>query len=208
MRRLEVKGQGTRNPRRSDWLSVLSGAEAAQLVEFALAMPLLVVLVVGAIDFGTGWVLKDRMANAARDGARVAVSVPNDTFNPQCGGTPCTVQSAASAAVNYLSNAGLSACGLDPSSTAPTNGPGAFAWTYTSPSNCPGTTIKMSIVVERAVTTTVTVGSTTTTVLMTRVTVNYPLKWMFGSVIKLLAPSSNYASTLTLTTQEIMQNES
>jgi hypothetical protein len=66
----------------------------------------------------------------------------------------------------------------------------------------------MSIVVERAVTTTVAVGTTTTTVLMTRVTVNYPLKWMFESVIKLLAPSSNYASTLTLTTQEIMQNES
>ncbi len=207
MRRLEVKGQGTRNPRRSDWLSVLSGAEAAQLVEFALVMPLLVVLVVGAIDFGTGWVLKDRMANAARDGARVAVSVPNDTFNPQCSGTPCSVQSAASAAVNYLANAGLSACGLDPPSTSPSNVPAPYGWTYTSPSNCPGTTRNMSIVVERAVTTTVTVGTTTTTVLMTRVTVNYPFKWMFGSVIKLLAPSSNYASTLTLTTQEIMQQE-
>jgi Flp pilus assembly protein TadG len=207
MRRLGVKGQGTRDPRQADWLSVLRGAEAAQLVEFALVMPLLVVLVVGAIDFGTGWVLKDRMANAARDGARVAVSLPNDTFNPQCGGTPCSVQSAASAAVNYLANAGLSACGLDPSSTAPTNGPGTYGWTYTS-GNCPGTTRNMSIVVERAVTTTVTVGTTTTTVLMTRVTVNYPLKWMFGSVIKLLVPSSNYASTLTLTTQEIMQNES
>jgi Flp pilus assembly protein TadG len=207
MRRLEAKTEGAGHERRSR-LAVLRGAEAAQLVEFAVVMPLLVVLVVGAIDFGTGWVLKDRMANAARDGARVAVSVPNDTTNPKCSGTPCSVQSAASAAVNYLANAGLSACGLDPSSASPSNGPGTFGWTYTSPSNCPGTTIKMSIVVERAVTTTVTVGATTTTVLMTRVTVNYPFKWMFGSVVKLLAPSSGYASTLTLTTQEIMQNQS
>ena len=208
MRKPQGKAEGVGSRHWSRRLEVLRGAEAAQLVEFALVMPLLVVLVVGAIDFGTGWVLKDRMANAARDGARVAVSLPNDTYNPQCGGTPCSVQSAASAAVNYLSNAGVSACGLDPTSTSPSNGPGAFAWTYTSPSNCPGTTIKMSIAVERSVATTVTVGATTTTVLMTRVTVSYPFKWMFGSVIKLLAPSSGYASTLTLSTLEIMQNQS
>jgi Flp pilus assembly protein TadG len=192
------------------WRVMLQTCEGAQLVEFALVLPLLVVLVVGITDFGAGFALKDKLTNAGRDGARIAVSKPDDLTNASstaCNGVPCSVQAAATSAVNYLTNAGVSACSLDPSSTSPTsNGPNTFAWTYTSPSNCPGTTSKMSIDIERAVTTPVTVGGTTTTVLMTRVTINYPFRWAFGSVVKLLAPSSNYATQLTLSAVVIMPN--
>jgi Flp pilus assembly protein TadG len=192
------------------WCAMVRTCEGAQLVEFALVLPLLVVLVVGITDFGGGFALKDKLTNAGREGARIAASKPNDLTNASstaCNGVPCSVQAAATSAVNYLTNAGVSACSLDPSSTSPTSdGANTFGWTYTSPSNCPGTTNKMSIDIERAVTTTVTVGGTTTTVLMTRVTINYPYRWAFGSVVKLLAPSSNYATALTLSAVVIMPN--
>src|SRR5262249_994275 len=192
------------------WRAMLRTCEGAQLVEFAIVLPLLVVLVVGIADFGGGYALKDKLTNAGREGARISVSGPDDltdAWSTACNGVPCSVQAAATSAVNYLTNAGVSACSLDPSSTSPTSdGPNTFGWTYTSPSNCPGTTSPMSINIERAVTTPVTVGSTTTTVLMTRVTISYPYKWPFGSVVKLLAPSSTYATTVTLSAVVIMPN--
>ena len=48
----------------------LGGAEAAAMAEFAVALPLLIVLVVGIFDFGAAFNLKQELNNALREGAR------------------------------------------------------------------------------------------------------------------------------------------
>ncbi len=190
---------------RRNWRALWSGHEGAQLVEFAVVLPLLVVVVVGVADFGIGYTLKDKLTNAARDGARIAVSQGNDytlSTSSCVSNTPCSVQSAATAAVNYLTNAGVNTCGLTPWSAGPTAGPGAFAWTYTSPSNCPQTTNTMTIFIQRAVV----VPVSGTDVFTTRVTISHPFAWTFGNIIKLLVPSASYPSTLTISSVGAMQN--
>ncbi len=185
------------------WRARLGGCRGAQLVEFALMLPLLVVVVVGIADFGAGYTLKDKLANAARDGARVAISQPNDLTNSQrtvCNGAPCSVQSAATAVVNYLNNSQppVNTCGLVPSSTTP-SGNLSSGWTYTASSGCPAA---MSLVIERAVPATVN-GAT---VFMTRVTLSYPFGWSFGRVIRLLVPSASYANPIIISSSAVMQN--
>jgi len=50
------------------------------LVELALLLPILLLLVVGSIEFGRAFYLKNRAINAAREGARAAVVAPNATY--------------------------------------------------------------------------------------------------------------------------------
>ena len=172
----------------------VSREEGTELLELALVLPLLLVMLVGVVDFGQAWSLKDKLANAARDAARVAVADFNDTANPQCAGeTPCSVQAAASAAVSSLNNANVNTCGLDPSSDAPV--PGTFTWTYTAACANP-----LTIKVERAVPVGVNPIS-----LCTRVTLTYPYKWTFANVAGLLG-TRIFTSTITLTTAETMAN--
>jgi Flp pilus assembly protein TadG len=70
------KGTPIRRPRRR-------GERAQSLVEFALIFPLFLVLVMGIIDFG--WALRDyvTITNAAREGARLGVTLkPTDVNTP------------------------------------------------------------------------------------------------------------------------------
>jgi Flp pilus assembly protein TadG len=169
--------------------------KGAELLELALVLPLLLVMLVGVIDFGQAWVLKDKLAGAARDAARVAVGDFNDTLNPQCAAaTPCSVQAAASAAITALNNANVNTCGLDPSTTAPAAG--TFTWTYTSECSNP-----LTIKIERAVPEMV----DGTTSLCTRVTITDPYNWTFGSVASLLGNRVT-SSTITLSGAEMMAN--
>jgi Flp pilus assembly protein TadG len=170
--------------------------EGAELLEFALILPFLLVMLMGIIDFGGAWAMKDKLAGAAREGARVAVAEFNDSSNPQCSGTPCSVQAAASAVTAYLSNSGVDTCGFDPASTAPAGG--TFTWTYTA-SSCAN---PWSITVERAVP--VTVNSTNA--LCTRITLSYPYAWTFGNLVGMLGGSNPFGNTITLNTAEIMTN--
>jgi len=174
------------------------GEKGTELLELALVLPFLLVMVVGIIDFGNAWAIKDQLTGAARDGARTAVASFNDTTNPQCGGTPCSVQAAASAtvkALNDANNPSLLTCGLDPSTDAPTSG--TFTWTYTATCANP-----LTITVERAVPEVV----NGTTALATRVTVTYPYNWNFANVAGLLGGTNIFSNTITLTSVEIMTN--
>ena len=190
----------SRNKTRSGkhWVSLrrtASGEAGTELLEFALILPFLLVMLVGIVDFGEAWALKDKLTGAARDGARVAVADFNDTMNPQCPAqTPCSVQAAASAAVTALNNASVNTCGLDPSTTAPASG--TFTWTYTAACAHP-----LTIKVERAVPEVV----DGTTSLCTRVTLTYPYQSTFASVAGLLGNHS-ITSTITLSSAEMMAN--
>lgn len=176
------------------WLA--ERAEGAELLEFSLLLPFLLVILAGVIDFGGAWATKDKLAGAAREGARVAVANFNDTTNPQCGGTPCSVQAAAIAATRYLTDAGVNTCGFDASTSAPAAG--TFTWTYTA-NSC---TNPWTLTIERAVP----VMSGGATAMCTRVTINFPYAWNFGDVLGLLVGANGYTSTITLVSSETMTN--
>src|SRR5229473_8654510 len=84
---------------------------ASQIVEFAVALPLLAVFVVGIFDFSGAFTLKQKLTNAARDGARVAAAAPaNDLGNP----VPTSVDLAFRVVDNYLQAVNVNDCGLTP----------------------------------------------------------------------------------------------
>jgi Flp pilus assembly protein TadG len=168
--------------------------KGVELLELALVLPMLLLLLVGVLFYGGAWATKDVLAGAARDGARVAVNNFNDTTNPQCaGGTPCSVQAAASAAVAAMASANVDTCGLVPSSNPPASS-GGFTWTYTS-SGCASSGQAWTMVIERAVPQTV--GGVN--VMATRITLSYPYAWNFVVV-------NPFGSPITVGTQSMMTN--
>jgi Flp pilus assembly protein TadG len=52
---------------------VLKGGNGQSLVEFALVVPLLLVLVFGILEFSRAWMTKNVLTGAAREAVRVAV---------------------------------------------------------------------------------------------------------------------------------------
>jgi len=91
------------------YLRVFTTAEASQILEFAVALPLLAVFIVGTFDFSQAFNLKQKLNNAAREGARFASNLPtNDLSNAtSCGSPPspasvCAVRDLVSA---YLQKA-------------------------------------------------------------------------------------------------------
>lgn len=62
----------------------------AAIIEFAVLLPLLLIIVFGIIEFGFLWLQSHYIANAAREGARIAAKLPEvDDTN---GGSPPTPQ--------------------------------------------------------------------------------------------------------------------
>jgi len=174
------------------------GAEAAQLVEFALVLPLLWALVVGAYDFGAAYLLKEKLTNAAREGARIGTSQSTGDLTLAA---PPSVQAIRDAVVNYLTDANVTACAIG---TTPTPGLGVFTWSYSSSTT--GCTSSPILTIERGYTFTATIGGVPKLVPGTRVTLSYPFSWSFSSAIRLLAPSSSYANSITISTNAVMQN--
>ena len=83
--------------------------QAAQLVEFAVSLPLLVLFVVGIFDFSNAFTLKQKLTNVARDAARAAAAEPaSDLQSPI---PPMSVVDAFQDIDNYLLANNLSDCG-------------------------------------------------------------------------------------------------
>lgn len=53
-------------------MSILQREKGQNLVEFALILPFFLLLVLGMVEFGRGWMTRNILTGAARDGARVA----------------------------------------------------------------------------------------------------------------------------------------
>src|SRR5205807_470777 len=68
---------------------LLSDIAASQMVEFAVCLPLLIVVVVGIFDFGEAFNVKQKLNGAAREGARFASSLPTNDLSDA--GTPASV---------------------------------------------------------------------------------------------------------------------
>jgi Flp pilus assembly protein TadG len=197
-----VTGSGLRKRIESlaDLVTLLSVNQASSLAEFAISLPLLVVLVVGIFDFGGAFNQKQQLSNAMREAVRFGAS---EATNDLASGTvPPSVDAIRFLVDSYLVAARLPDCGLGTASAS--SGP---PWIYTTTGTCVGT---LTLTIARDPPSGVAVatptcflmatnygGSNTITVYLpcTQVTISYPYQWHFNSVIQLLVPGANLALT-------------
>ncbi|HUZ45083.1 MAG TPA: TadE/TadG family type IV pilus assembly protein [Terriglobia bacterium] len=163
---------------------LLRATEAAELVEFALLLPILLVMVVGIMDFATAYNLQQKLANAAREGARMATSQPRaDLTDNSCSGTPCSVQAVRDDVVTYLQQAGVDTSFIAVSANYTASTP--YTATYYTSSG--GANYGLKIVRADPV------DINGVSVFETHVTLTYPYDWTFGfnHIIRLLIPSAS-----------------
>jgi Flp pilus assembly protein TadG len=176
-----------------------SGA-GSQLLEFALVLPFLLVMVVGIIDFGQAYNLKQKLNDAAREGARFAVQLSCSDCTQTA---PATTQTLENSIVSYLTTAGVDTCGLT-GTTAPTIGPQPYAsWTFTSPQQCTGTTGNFTIEIDRGATF---VNSGGAIVPSTQIVLNSPYAWTFNRIVGLLPGTGTFQAISSISSSAVMQN--
>jgi Flp pilus assembly protein TadG len=173
--------------------SRIRSTEAAALIEFAVALPLLVVLVVGIFDFGGAFNLKQELNNAAREGANFGASEPtNDLYN---NGTPPTIDAVRYLVDSYLVAARLNDCGLG-TMPAPGGTSGQMTWVYSATGCSPNlilTIIRPCRTSTCPVITPIIAGTANVYVPDTYVQISYPYQWHFNNVIQLLVPGAQYS---------------
>ena len=194
------------------WLgrSLRHDEHAAQLVEFAVALPLLVVFVVGIFDFSSAFTLKQRLTNLARDAARVAVADPSSDVEA-VSTPPVSVIDAFQVIHNYMQANNINACGI---TNTPTRS--GLTWTFSANGNgCPAA--GLSIIINRGYYFPVTGAATPATscaplsvgaagaVMGTCVSIQYPYPWRFGRAASLLG--SNYSLPTQISAAAIALNE-
>jgi len=177
----------------------LVDARGSQLLEFAVALPLLVVFVVGIFDFGGAFNLKQMLNNIAREGARFASNLPTNDLDSL--GTPQSVNAIRDLVVAHLQTARLNDCGL--AGQAGTNGP-PTTWTYTAAGG--GCAAPLVLTVERNYSFPTVVGANTFNVISTRISLKYPYSWHFNKVIQLLVPGATYLGVTQINTDATVPN--
>jgi hypothetical protein len=183
-----VAGQNKLGTLLGSHLSRLRGMEAAALIEFAVALPLLVVLVVGIFDFGGAFNLKQELNNAVREGANFGASQPT---NDLALAKPPSVDAVRYLVASYLQASRINDCGLATMSQ-PGSG-GGLIWVYTTTGSCVSTlqlTIQRTCLASNCPTA---FGPPNSNVPYTYVQIQYPYQWHFNNVIQLLVPGANYA---------------
>jgi Flp pilus assembly protein TadG len=180
--------------------------QAAQIVEFAVSLPLLVVFVVGIFDFSGALALKQKLTNAVRDGARVAAADPaNDLGAPPLSGVPVSVSDAYQVVDNYLLSEKINECLL--SNAEPVQTAGTLTWVSTA-TGCPDKTpYALTLTINRGCIIKQPIGSNQTDLVNTCVNIQYPYKWRFNSVITLLVPSARYGSITYISANATAYNE-
>jgi Flp pilus assembly protein TadG len=159
------------------WFSDCADARASQIVELALSLPLLVLFVIGIFDFSSAITLKQKLTNAAREGARVAASDPAADLGSPSGAFPVSVADAFYVVDRYLLSEKINDCGLISSGLSPN---GILTWTATAAGpGCTGTGLVLTI--QRGNITPSTSGPTLD-IISTVVTIQYPYTWQFSSI--------------------------
>jgi Flp pilus assembly protein TadG len=175
-------------------VSLLRDVQGAALLEFAISLPLLVVFVVGIYDFSGAFNQKQKIEQAAQEGAIIAGAQPtSDIASPTA---PDSLLPVVSAVFNSLAGSGvLQGCTLP----ATASGPVGLTWTYKI-SGCPD---QLVITINRGTV----VNSVSPAVVGTNVQVQYPYHWRFNSVIQLLIPGASYAATTQVTESATVHNQ-
>ena len=184
----------------ADW----RGDRASQIVEFAVSLPLLVFFVVGIFDFSSALSLKQKLTNAAREGARVAAAGPfSDLGSPPASGAPASVSDAFQVVDNYLLSEKINDCGLA-GSTVPTQTAGTLKWTSPTLTGCPGGT-GLTLTIDRGCTTAQVSGQSTIYTVNSCVTIVYPYSWRFTGVSGLFGRS--FVPPIGITASAVAFNE-
>jgi Flp pilus assembly protein TadG len=185
---------------------LLNDVQGAAILEFAISLPLLVVFVVGIYDFSGAFNQKQKIEQAAQEGAILAGSQPMTDI----GSNPESLQAAVVAVFNSLAsggvlpNAGTGSCKMPPPAPSPAGGT-ALTWTYTI-SGCTSVTgNNLLVTFNRGW-----ASSTATPPLAavgTQVTIIFPYVWKFNGVIQFLVPGATYAGTTQLTETAVVHNQ-
>jgi Flp pilus assembly protein TadG len=179
----------------------LRNDQGSQIAEFAISLPLLVVMVVGIFDFSGAFALKQKLANAAREGARAAAADPANDLSGVASGVPVSVSDAFQVVDNYLLAEKINDCALGGATITPGSG---LTWSATSTGTCPGGGIIFSI--NRGCVTQQTLAGTSTSMVATCVTITYPYAWRFNTVSSLLGRTILGPNNLTTTAVAYNEN--
>lgn len=151
---------------------------AAQIMEFALSLPLLVVFVIGIFDFSGAVALKQKLTNAAREAARVAAADPANDLGSHTT-VPVSVYDAFWVVDNYLLSENISDCNLPAYKPQYSSG---LTWVSIAISPPCGLTSAIVLTINRGCTTPQTIGPNTVNLVATCVTIEYPYHWKYSSV--------------------------
>lgn len=183
------------------WL--VADTRATQIAEFAVALPLLLVMVVGIFDFGNAYNLKQKVTNAAREAARLGASQSTlDLSNAP----PNSILAIRDLVANSLQSSKVNNCGLGSATATAAGASTPWKWTFTA--SC-GTAGNLVLTVDRGYvfTSTVLAGATAIKMITTNVTIVYPYQWQFNRVITLLVPTSIYPGTMQISAASVMANQ-
>jgi Flp pilus assembly protein TadG len=186
---------------------------AAQLVEFAVSLPLLVLFVVGIFDFSGAFTLKQKLTNVARDAARVAAADPAADIGNLTSGIPASVTDALKVIDSYLTANNLNDCGLA-SKTPSSSG---VTWTYTiAPTGNPpcGITVTINRGYYFPVTSTTPPALNCqsqapggqTALIGTCVSIQYAYSWKFGRAAGLLGRNTTLPTDLSVVAVALNEN--
>ena len=183
--------------------SLCSDTRASQIAEFAVALPLLMVMVVGILDFGNAYNIKQKVTNTAREAARVGASQPT---NDLTSATPASVLAIRDLVANSLQSSRLNNCGLVTAVAPPPGAANPWRWTFTV--SC-GTAGNLVLTVDRGYvfTSAITAGGNNVKMIATNVTLLYPYQWQFNRVITVLIPSSIFPATTQIAVGSVMVNQ-
>lgn len=183
--------------------SRFGAADGSQIVEFAVSLPLLMVLAVGIFDFGNAYNLKQKLTNAAREGARLGASQPTNDLSSA---PPTSILAVRDVVDNYLQAARINDCGLQSATATAVGAASPWAWTFSS--SCGAAIGNLVLIVNRGnvVTSAVVTAGNPVKVLTTQVTVQYPYRWQFNRVASLLG-ATGFAGTSQITAVAMMENQ-
>lgn len=162
--------------------------EGSALLEFAIVLPLLVVFVVGIYDFSGAFNQKQKIEQAAQQGAITAGAQPTSDIDPSIA-NPDSLQPVVTVIFNSLKGSGVLALAnqgsCSPTAALPTYTV-PLTWTYAI-SGCSNYGAgDLTIAINRGW---VPAGATPPVPVGTKVTVDYPYFWHFNSVFQLIGAS-------------------
>lgn len=172
------------------------GEAGSQILEFALSLPLLVLFVVGIFDFSGAISLKQKLTNAAREGARVAAADPaNDLGNAT---VPASVVDAFWVVDNYLVSENIAPCGLSVDGAKKTG----LTWVFTATGSPCGATAAFVLTINRGCVQ----KSNGVNLVGTCVAIQYPYKWQFNSVASLVGKTFKGPTSITTNATAFNEN--
>ncbi len=175
-------------------MNALRDVRGSALLEFAISLPLLVVFVVGIYDFSGAFNEKQKIEQAAQEGAIVAGSQPTSDIQAS-NGNPESLQAVVAAVFNSLANDRVLLPNANVGSCKPpgvATGPVRLAWTYKINGCTSVGSDQLEIIINRSRF----FNTGTTYVIGTEVTVKFPYHWQINNVIQLVAPGATYLDAI------------